>query len=74
LALKKENEELNVLLKEKDESEPKGIDKLRHGEDEISIRLENYDDMIKSIDSTWDFIISVLAPLMIDECSEKNYR
>ncbi|WP_071146687.1 DUF4062 domain-containing protein [Bacteroides ihuae] len=74
LVLRKENDELKALLAKDKESKPEGIEKLQQGDDEISIRLKYYydGDKINPVNTTWNIITSVLAPLMIDECSEDN--
>lgn len=74
LTLRKENDELKALLAKDKEDVPEGIDKFQQGDDGINIRFKYYWDgeKISPIDTTWNTIISVLAPLMIDECSEAN--
>lgn len=75
LALRKENDELKALLAKSKEDEPEGIEKLQQGEDEIQIRLQDFwsKSYFETVKTTWNIIISILAPLMIDECAEKNY-
>lgn len=76
LALKKENEELKVLLAKSKEDEPEGIEKFQQGDDEINIKFKYYSSGRKNkiITTTWNNIISLLAPLMVDECSESVLR
>lgn len=73
LALRKENDELKALLAKSNEAEPEGIENLQQGEDEIQIRLQDYwsKSYSETVTTTWNIIISILAPLMIDECAEK---
>lgn len=76
LALKKENEELKVLLAKSKEDEPEGIEKFQQGDDEINIKFKYNSSGRKNkiITTTWNNIISLLAPLMVDECSEYVLR
>lgn len=76
LALRKENDELKALLAKSKEDEPEGIEKLQQGEDEIQIRLQDFwsKSYFETVKTTWNIIISILAPLMIDECAEKKLR
>lgn len=73
LALRKENDELKALLAKSNEAEPEGIENLQQGEDEIQIRLQDFwsKSYYETVTTTWNIIISILAPLMIDECAEK---
>lgn len=75
LALRKENDELKVLLAKKNVDNPEGIENLQQGEDEIKFILQDtWNNSTYEITSTWNTIISILAPLMIDECAEKALR
>lgn len=75
LALRKENDELKVLLAKKNVDNPEGIENLQQGEDEIKFILQDtWSKSIHEITSTWNTIISILAPLMIDECAERALR
>ena len=75
LALKKENDELKALLAKSKEDIPTGIEKLKQGNDKISIRcsyVTAFGSVIETVETTWNKIISVVTPLMIDECSEND--
>lgn len=74
IALRKENDELKALLAKSIEDEPRGIEELQQGEDKVKIKFRYYKsgEKQKIISTTWNIIISVLAPLMIDECSERK--
>lgn len=75
LALRKENDELKVLLAKKNVDNPEGIENLQQGEDEIKFILQDtWNNSTYEITSTWNTIISILAPLMIDECAEGALR
>lgn len=75
LALRKENDELKVLLAKKNVDNPEGIENLQQGEDEIKFILQDtWGKSTHEITSTWNTIISILAPLMIDECAERALR
>lgn len=72
LALRKENDELKALLLKNNDDDPEGIENLQQGEDKVQIRLQNIwgESYIETYTITWNAIISILAPLMIDECAE----
>lgn len=76
LALRKENDELKALLAKSKEDEPEGIEKLQQGDDQIDIKFKYNGGGRKNkiITTTWNNIISLLAPLMVDECSEYKLR
>ena len=73
LALRKENDELKVLLAKNRENAPEGIENLQQGEDEVEFRIQNSWELsdVEIVKTTWNVVISILAPLMIDECAEK---
>lgn len=75
LALRKENDELKALLAKNNENAPEGIEKLQQGDDKIELKFRYYisgEKIYTTIVTTWNSIVSVLAPLMIDECSESK--
>lgn len=74
LSLRKENDELKELLTKNKEDNPEGIEDFQQGEDKINIKFRYYNggNKQKIISSTWNVIISVLAPLMVDECTERK--
>lgn len=75
LALRKENDELKALLVKSKEDEPEGIEKLQQGDDKVELTFRYYlsgSKICRKLATTWNSIISVLAPLMIDECSENK--
>ena len=76
LALRKENDELKALLAKSKEDEPEGIEKLQQGDDQIDIKFKYNGGGRKNkiITTTWNDIISLLAPLMVDECAEYKLR
>lgn len=75
LDLRKENDELKALLAKSNEVEPEGIEDLQQGDDTINIRC-GYDTMFgprtENIETTWNKVISILLPQMINECSESD--
>lgn len=75
LALRKENDELKALLAKNNEDTPEGIEKLQKGEDKVELKFRYYlsgEIIYTTIVTTWNSIVSILAPLMIDECSERK--
>lgn len=76
LTLKKENEELKSYIKKQEESTPAGTEDLKHGDDKIELRVRYYwggnQLLVHSV--TWNNVISVLTPFMVNECSEKNLK
>lgn len=75
LDLRKENDELKALLAKSNEVEPDGIEDLQQGDDTINIRC-GYDTMLgpktENIETTWNKVISILLPQMVNECSESD--
>lgn len=76
LALKEENEALKAKLKQVEEEDPKGIENLQQGEDKVTVGVSFY--YIKThylkIDITWNRIVSILAPVLVDESSEEKMK
>lgn len=76
LALKEENEALKAKLKQVEDEDPKGIEDLQQGEDKVTISVSFF--YIKTyylkIDITWNRIISILAPILVDESSENKMK
>lgn len=76
LALKEENEALKAKLKQVEDEDPKGIEELQQGEDLINIGVSYY--YIKThylkVDVSWNRIISILAPVLVDESSEEKMK
>lgn len=73
-ALREENERLKEQIRQMDESDPKDIKELQQGDDLIKVGVHFVESPFSEndghIDVSWNDIISILAPLMIDECSE----
>ena len=78
--LREDNERLKEQIRQMDESDPKDIDGLQQGEDRIEVGLHFHQSSFTSIHDwydekisvSWNEIISILCPLMIDECSEET--
>ena len=76
LALKEENEALKAKLKQVEDEDPKGIEVFQQGDDVIIINVSYY--FIKrqylKIKLSWNRIISILAPILVDEASEEKMK
>lgn len=76
LALKEENEALKAKLKQVEDEDPKGIDIFQQGDDSVIITVSyNYFDRhyIK-LPLSWNRIVSILAPVLVDEASEEKMK
>jgi len=76
LALKEENEALKAKLKQVEDEDPKGIENLQQGDDKVTVGVSFY--YIKThylkIDISWNRIVSILAPVLVDESSEDKMK
>ena len=72
--LRKEIDNLNNIVRQYDENGPEGIENLAQGEDEISVSFYSIMDDKEEVIFTWNDLISLLAPIMIVECSEVNLK
>jgi len=75
LQLRKKIEVLEKELKNERTNPPKDTEKFAQGDQNFEI-VYNYNEEFKVVDgklaSTWNEIFSIIAPSMIDECSEKE--
>ena len=76
LALKEENEALKTKLKQVEDEDPKGIEDLQQGEDLISVVASYYYGTTHylKVKLSWNRIISILAPVLVDESSEVKMK
>lgn len=76
LALKEENEALKAKLKQVEDEDPKGIEVFQQGEDKVPVSISYYyiDRHYLKINITWNRIISILAPILVDESSEEKMK
>ena len=73
LVLKKENEELKKYISALGNKAPVGTESLCQGNDNISIRYDNKrENYNESISLTWNKIIKILAPILVNETKEYN--
>lgn len=76
LALKEENEALKAKLKQVEDEDPKGIEDFQQGNDLVAITVSYY--YIKrqyiKLKLSWDRIVSILAPVLVDEASEERMK
>ena len=76
LALKEENEALKDKLKQVENEDPKGIEEFQQGDDLLNVSVSYYyitKQYIK-ISLSWNRIISILAPVLVDESSEEKMK
>jgi hypothetical protein len=76
LALKEENEALRAKLKQVEDEDPKGIEVFQQGDDVVKISVSYFygrRNYLK-IGLTWNRIVSLLAPVLIDESSEEKMK
>ena len=71
LKLREQIDFLNAKIREIEDKDPEGIENLQQGEDEVDILYPSTMHGNKTFKFTWNRIIAVLAPHMIDECSER---
>lgn len=76
LALKEENETLKARLKQVEEEDPKGIEVFQQGEDTVTVSVSYYYGGIHypKIQLSWNRIVSILAPVLVDEASEEKMK
>ena len=76
LALKEENETLKAKLKQVEDEDPKGIEVFQQGDDTISLGVSYYyaKTQYLKIKLTWNRIVSILAPALVDESSEQKMK
>lgn len=72
LSLKKENDELKARIESIENNPPVGSDKLEQGEDEFKVHFnEGWSSFSQSLNITWNEIIRILGPCMINGSSEE---
>lgn len=76
LALKEENEALKAKLKQVEDEDPKGIEVFQQGEDDIQISISYHyiDRNYLKVRLSWNRIVSILAPILVDEASEEKMK
>lgn len=76
LALKEENEALKARLKQVEDEDPKGVEVFQQGEDLVRITVSYHygNRHYVKIDLSWNRIISILAPILVDEASEDKMK
>lgn len=76
LALKEENEALKAKLKQVEDEDPKGIENLQQGDDKVTICVSYYyrTTHYPKVKLTWNRIVSILAPILVDESSEDKMK
>lgn len=76
LALKEENETLKAKLKQVEAEDPKGIEIFQQGDDVVTVTVSYYygrRNYLK-VTLTWNRIISIIAPILVDESSEEKMK
>lgn len=83
IRLQKENQELKAKIERISTEPPKGAEMLRQGDDTV-VLLIGFDALEKrtmdrynfkeKVISTWDRVFEKIAPLMIDECTERSLK
>ncbi len=76
LALKEENEALKAKLRQVEEEDPKGIEVFQQGDDDVVLTVSYFyvsRHYIK-ISLSWNRIVSILAPALVDESSEEKMK
>jgi hypothetical protein len=76
LALKEENEALKARLKQVEDEDPKGIEIFQQGDDLVRLTVSYHygNRHYVKIDLSWNRIISILAPILVDEASEDKMK
>lgn len=76
LALKEENEALKAKLKHVEDEDPKGIEIFQQGDDVVIITV-SYVCITRqyiNVRLSWNRIVSILAPVLVDESSEDRMK
>ncbi len=76
LALKEENEALKAKLKQVEDEDPKGIEEFQQGDDVVTISVSYYfgSRHYLKVGLSWNRIVSILAPILVDESSEERMK
>ena len=76
LSLKEENESLRIRIKQVEDEDPKNIDDLQQGDDIIEFSMSYYYGARKftKMKLSWNEIISILTPILLDEASETKMK
>lgn len=76
LALKEENETLKAKLKQVEEEDPKGLEVFQQGDDVLTISVSYYygNTHYLKVNLSWNRIVSILAPVLVDEASEEKMK
>jgi len=74
LKLREQIDSLNAIIQELENKEPEGIENLQQGDDEFTVLYTSSYTGNKTYKFTWNRIIGVLAPHMINESSEANLK
>lgn len=76
LELKEENEALKAKLKQVEDEDPKGIEEFQQGDDVVSISVSYYfgGRHYLKVGLSWNRIVSILAPILVDESSEERMK
>lgn len=76
LALKEENETLKARLKQVEDEDPKGIEVFQQGDDVVIVTVSYYYGRRKylKVKLTWNRIVSIIAPILVDESSEEKMK
>lgn len=76
LALKEENESLKAKLKQVEEEDPKGIEVFQQGEDLLTVSVSYFYGKTHylKVKLSWNRIVSILAPVLVDESSEEKMK
>lgn len=74
LRLRKQIDDLTEKLKQLEESSPVGSELLAQGDEKLEVRyIDLYNSLYKK-SLSWNYIISLLSPHMISECSELDLK
>ena len=76
LELKEENEALKAKLKQVEDEDPKGIEEFQQGDDVVIISVSYYfgGRHYLKVSLSWNRIVSILAPILVDESSEERMK
>lgn len=67
---------MKAKLKQVEDEDPKGIEVFQQGEDFVTLTVSYYygDRHYPKIKLTWNRIVSILAPILVDESSEEKMK
>lgn len=74
LRLRKQIDDLSDKIKQLEENSPEGSELLAQGDEKLEVRYTDYYNSVYKKSLSWNYLISLLSPHMISECSEVDLK